>query len=443
MRNEATRVDGPPTPLPPAPAREKRTDRERAGTLDDQRRGDLVRSERSMILVRWAGVAFALVQVTFYREAPYPSGLIQPIAYAVTGILAAGNLGAWVLLRRDPAFPQVRRLAWATLAMDVLVAETIVWLWAFDSGSALWAVLFILPLEGAIKFQLGGALGAWAVVTGLYVGREFYGSSTYGYELLWNSITFRMGIGLLIALVAGLMARGMVRQRQLVAEALEEARRVDHIRSRMVSTLAHDVRGPLTAIRGTLRMMLGHRHRMEDQTLNELLTTADRQAGRLERLAADLLDLARLERGRLELSIQEVRLADAVRQAVSYVGGEFDVHIDPEITVRADPGRLEQIVVNLAANSLRYGKAPFAIATAKRDGEVDLEVRDHGPGVPEDEVGSIWEPFRQEGEGSVGFGLAIVKALAEAHGGRVSYRPNAPQGACFVVSLPTAESRTP
>lgn len=407
----------------------------------DRAGGDLLRSERSMVTVRWVAAAFALVQILAYEDAPYPEQIpVFALGLAAVGVLVLGNTAIWLGSRRVTD-PGVRRLALAGLVLDVLVAEAIVWLWAFDPGSALWAVLYVLPLEGAIKFQLPGALGTWAVVTALYVGREFWGYAIYpDFNLQWNSITFRMGIGLLIALVGGLMARNLTRQRALVEEALARLRRIDRLRAGLVSTLAHDVRNPLAAIRGTLSILLSPRvGRVSNETHLELIRGADQQAGRLERLAVDLLDLARLERGRLELTFQQVELAPLIRQALSYVenGERVDVEVGEGIAVRADAGRVEQIVVNLATNALRYGRPPFELEVLPRDGEVAIEMRDRGDGIPPDQQPSLFDPFRTEQDsGSVGFGLAIVRALSEAHGGSASYRDLDEGGACFVVRLP-------
>ena len=409
---------------------------------DVERMGALVRSEHSMVVVRIIAVAFTVMQVALYSDRPFPSPWIKVAAFATAGVLAAGIALTWVALRRVDGFLRIRTLATWTLALDILVASTYVWLWVFDPGTAIWVVLFILPLEAATKFQLRGALAVWGIVTLLYIGREIYGEMTYDdFTLQWNSITFRMGIGLLIALVAGFMARNLTEQREVVAEALDEAHRTDRLRSRLVSTLAHDVRGPLTSIRGALQVVLRHPEQLDDRTRIELLTTADHQARRLERLATDLLDLARLERGRLELTFTPVRLSEVVGEALSYVDTPEAVQtrIDGAIELRADPGRLEQIVVNLVTNSLRYGAPPIVVEAAASNGRVELSVSDHGPGVPQEEQQDMFEPFRLDRtSGSVGLGLAIVKALTEAHGGGVSYRDNEPNGARFVVTLPVA-----
>jgi signal transduction histidine kinase len=394
-----------------------------------------------MILVRGVGAVFAAYQVLVYDTQPYPSPAYRNVGLALAGLLAIGNIGIWLVMTRVRTLRQARTMALAGLALDVAVASGFVWLYAFDQLSALWVVLFILPLEGAILFQLPGALGAWAVTTIIYVAREVWGSGRFDYVLQSSSVTYRMGIGLLITLVAGLMARDLTRQRSQLRDALAQVRRVDRLRSRLVSTLAHDVRNPLTAIRGNIKTILGQGERIDVQTRSELLHSADHQAGRLERLSADLLDLARLERGRLELSIREVKLREAVETALAFADdrGRYDVRIDPDITVRADPGRLEQIVVNLAANALRYGEPPFLAEAGLSNGEVRLSLRDHGSGVPPEETELLFEPFRSEkSRESVGLGLAIVKALSEAHGGTVTYEPNKPKGACFAVRLPVA-----
>jgi len=402
---------------------------------------DLLRSERSMVAVRWVAALFAVVQILAYEDMPYPEQVpVFALGLATVGLLVVGNAAVWAGSRRASGVG-VRRLALAGLVLDVVVAEAIVWLWAFDPGSALWAVLYVLPLEGAIKFQLPGALGTWVVVTALYIGRELWGHATYpDFNLQWNSITFRMGIGLLIALVGGLMARNLTRQRALVEDALARLRRIDRLRAALVSTLAHDVRNPIAAIRGTLRILLSPRAgRLPRKTHQELLGSADEQAARLERLAVDLLDLARLEHGRLELAFRDLQLAPLIRQALSYLedGDRVELEVGDDLVVRADAGRVEQIVVNLATNALRYGRPPFELEVATRNGDVVIEMRDRGDGIPRDQQLTLFDPFRSEPDtGSVGFGLAIVRALSEAHGGSADYRDLEGGGACFVVRLP-------
>lgn len=410
---------------------------------------DILRAERSMLIVRLAGVVFAVIQVLAYREFPYPPGT-KAAALGLAAALAVANVVIWAVYRRVRSPRGARALGVASLSTDIAVASGFVWVYAFDPLSALWAILYILPLEGAIRFQLTGSLVSWAVVTVVYIGREAWRVNVFpssvegrgGFGFQPESISFRMGIGLLIALVAGLMARNLTRERVRLSSALAELSRVDALRGRMVAALAHDVRNPLTTIRGTLKTLGRHLDRLTPAVRRELVETADRQAGRLERLATELLDLARMEEGRLDLTIENVRLEDVVTRGLSFADHDrrFQVRIGGDVVVRADPARLEQMVVNLVANALRYGEEPFVVeAEDAADGRVALSVRDHGPGVPEEQRPSLFEPFRTESGGtSVGLGLAIVKALAEAQGGEVSYEPNVPRGGCFRIALLSA-----
>ncbi|HEX2031183.1 MAG TPA: ATP-binding protein [Actinomycetota bacterium] len=419
------------------------------GEAASSRLEDILRAERSMLIVRSAGVVFAVGQVLAYRELPYPPGT-KGTALGLAAALAVANLVIWGVYRRIRTLRGARTLAVGSLATDILVASGFVWVYAFDPLSALWAILYILPLEGAIRFQLAGALASWAVVTVLYAAREVWRVNAFpssvegpgGFGLQPESISFRMGIGLLIALVAGLMARNLTRERARLSSALAELSRIDALRARMVAALAHDVRNPLTTIRGTLKTLARHLDRLTPSVRRELVETADRQAGRLERLATELLDLARMEQGRLDLAIENVRLEEVVTRGLSFADHDrrFQVRIGEDVAVRADPARLEQIVVNLVSNALRYGKEPFVVeAEDAPDGRISLSIRDHGPGVPEEQRASLFEPFRTESDGSsVGLGLAIVKALAEAQGGEVSYEPNRPRGGCFRVALLSA-----
>jgi signal transduction histidine kinase len=404
---------------------------------------EIRRSEQTMVFVRWLGVAFAVVQILGYED-PYPPG-VERLALLLAAALGLANLVISVLSLRDLSLRAAGTLSVAALTIDVVVVSGFVWLYAFDEVSALWAVLFILPLEGAIRFGLGGALWAWAVTTVIYTARELWGSQEYGYPFLWNSVSFRMGIGLFIALVAGLMARNLLQQRAHLSRTLSDVRRIDDIRARLVATLAHDIRNPLTTIRGTFSTLTRYSDRLSRETREEMMVSAERQAERLERLASELLDLARLESGRMDLHLQQTALREVIDRGLSFADpdGRFDVRVPPDLTIKADPDRLEQIVVNLATNALRYGKPPFLVEA--RNGEnsgVDLLFRDQGDGVPEADRPALFEPFRSEPDrSSVGLGLAIVRALVEAHGGGVRYEPNEPTGACFRVSLPAGGPR--
>ncbi len=401
---------------------------------------DFHRSVRTMLVARAVALPWAIFQIVTYSTMSYPRG-VEAVGLALLVAIGVGNVALWFASARIKTTRDAQVVAIASLAMDVILISGFVWLFAFDQITAVWAIVFILPLEGAILFALPGALWAWAGATVLYGGREVWAAQRYGFPIEWNSVSFRMGIAFVIALVAGLMARDLVRQRAQLEGALEEVRRIDRLRSALVSTLAHDVRNPLTTIRGVHRTLLAPHRQIEPDKVIELLTIADRQSERLQRLAIDLLDLARLEQGRLDLAIQSVELRPAVEGALSYLedSERFEVKIDEGLLVQADPGRLQQIVVNLASNSLRYGDPPFVIEGERVNGKVCLAFVDHGVGLPRHLQATVFEAFRaEEKKGSVGFGLAVVKALVEAQEGAVLYEDVEPTGACFKILLPPA-----
>ena len=231
------------------------------------------------------------------------------------------------------------------------------------------------------------------------------------------------------------------RQQGRLEETVAELQRVDALRSGLVSTLAHDVRSPLTVISGVLEALLDTESTADPERRQELLLAAQRQARRLSRLAEGLLTLARLEQGRLELYPEDVPLAAAVATTLDHLpGGEaFRVSVHPSMVVRADPARLDQVVYNLAQNALRYGRAPFSIEAVPRGGRVTIRVRDHGDGVPAERRAQLFEPFGMpRSHTSVGFGLAVARMMAEANGGTLSYRDDGGPGACFELGLPLA-----
>lgn len=166
-----------------------------------------------MHAARWVAVVFALVQVTLYRTLPYPPG-IQRLGYALAATVALFNFGLIAASRQVRTERAARLLAASGLVGDALVASGFVWLYAFDSTAAIYSVLYIIPLEAAMRFQLGGALSMWTFTAALYTGKEIWGSNRYGYAIAAESISFRMGIGLIIAVIGGLIARDLSRQRE-------------------------------------------------------------------------------------------------------------------------------------------------------------------------------------------------------------------------------------
>lgn len=414
-------------------------------TPEQRRHDDLVRSEHTMLWVRALGVVFGGVQVLTYGALPYPPGHLA-LAVGLMVALAVVDLVALLVLRVSPprTLRQARAMALVTVALDTFVASGLVFAYSFDPASAHWAILFVLPLLGAARFRLAGALWTWGGITVLYTLRQAYAAATFddiGFSP--SSIVFRMGLVAMVALVAGLMARDLARERERTAAALGEVARIDHLRARLVDSLAHDMRSPLVAVSGALQA-LDPSQPLEVQ--QQLVGLARRQAQRLTRLATGMLDLARLDRGHLDLQVRPTVLAEVVADVVAALDpkdGEVVVDVPEDLVLAVDPDRLDQVLFNLIGNGLRHGRPPVEVGASQAGSATHLTVCDHGSGVPEERREALFDAFTTSASGGVGLGLWLVRALVEAHGGDVSYRTGEDGGATFDLRLPTGGARRP
>ncbi len=213
-------------------------------------------------------------------------------------------------------------------------------------------------------------------------------------------------------------------------------------------SVSHDLRTPLTSIRG-------YAEGIEDGTVEpaEAAAVVGREAERLERLVGDLLALARLRQGVMEVRREPVDLAAVAREAEERLRprareAEVSIHVEGgDAAVLADHGRALQVVSNLLENAIRVSPKGGTVTVAAARGEV--RVSDQGPGIPEEEIPHAFERFHlrfRAGEGSglgspdgAGLGLAIVRELTEAMDGTVAVENLPGGGACFAVRLPTGD----
>jgi signal transduction histidine kinase len=186
-----------------------------SGVADGRELTTLRRIERTLANIRWFGVAFALFQVAalnFARPRP-PSGVVAA-GFVLVGFVALGNAGIALVLPRLDDEARLRRLGVMAFAMDTAVLFAFVWLFSYDPNDTTWVLLYVLPLEGAIRYQMRGALWALALAAVSEAGREVYRVLTLDdYPFYIGSWTFRVGIDALIAFTAGFMSRSMERAR--------------------------------------------------------------------------------------------------------------------------------------------------------------------------------------------------------------------------------------
>ena len=244
--------------------------------------------------------------------------------------------------------------------------------------------------------------------------------------------------GALLALAessaVSLATRDLIRNQESSNRRLE---RLEALRTRFVATVAHDLRSPLTTVKGVARILRGRRDSVPPERVDAMLESVERQANRLNRLADDLLDAARLDSDQLELKRSRVNLGAILEAVVSDAADDVLLLNGDDIELFADGPRLERVVWNLVSNALKYGKPPVEVASHVEGDDVVISVRDHGSGLTPGQVDNLFADFAGSGDpDSVGLGLAIVWELVDAHGGSVTYR-SADPGAEFVVTLPS------
>ncbi len=247
-------------------------------------------------------------------------------------------------------------------------------------------------------------------------------------EVVGSAVVFVPVVTAVAVLIAG-----RVRQWR---DARAEVAAAERWRASLMLTLAHDVRSPLSAVQGALEM-LDEDTGLTPERRARMTAVALRQVARIARLASGLLDVGRVEDGVLRLDLRPVLVRAAAQDAVSLTPqADAVVEIDPALTVTADPDRLEQMLVNLIGNAVRHGAAPIRVDAEAGGSTVSIAVRDHGRGVPEASVGGLFTRYGGSGAAnSAGLGLWIVRELARAHGGDLTYEPADP-GARFVITLP-------
>jgi K+-sensing histidine kinase KdpD len=236
-----------------------------------------------------------------------------------------------------------------------------------------------------------------------------------------------------------------IERQQLAEEAMRAAvlERVDEQRAALLRSVSHDLRTPLAAIRAVVSDLLGDVP-YDEATRVDLLTLVGDEAERLDRLVANLLSLSRIEAGALRPERQEVALDELVADTVKRLDRllsrrRVQIELPPLSVVLGDYTQLSQVMSNLLQNAARHAPPNSTIRIGGREtaDSVEVWVDDEGIGVLPSERQRIFEPFRRgEGSSSSGIGLAICRAIVEAHQGQIAVVDAPAGGARFRVSLP-------
>jgi signal transduction histidine kinase len=227
--------------------------------------------------------------------------------------------------------------------------------------------------------------------------------------------------------------------------------RLDRERSDLVATVAHELRSPLTGVKGFVQALLNRWDRLNDEQKKLMLTTVSADSDRLSRLIAELLDVARIDTGRLQLHPRPSDAAMMTRRIVESVSAGTARHITLDVSgelpeIHADPDKFAQVVTNLVENAVRHGEGTVRVALEPlRPGElgdqpgVRITVDDEGEGIPVEMRLRVFTKFWKGGKrGGSGLGLYLVNGLTKVHGGTVTIDDRPGGGARIVVAWPAA-----
>ncbi len=259
----------------------------------------------------------------------------------------------------------------------------------------------------------------------------------------------------------------MAAMSRIAGEALERARlfeaertarnaaeSANRAKAAFLASMSHELRTPLQAALGFAQLIRSGLYGPITPDQAEILGRVERSQTHLTRLIDDILDFARLEAGRIRMNVEDVSIGDAIMQLSPLVEAQaskkgIDLQLaqpDAALVVTADRHRLQQILVNLVGNAIKFTPSSHTIrVSAASEGELArIRVSDNGPGIPADRLQAIFEPFVQVNDGhtrphsGVGLGLAISRDLARAMGGELTVESELGAGSTFYVTLPLA-----
>ena len=583
----------------------------------------LRRLELGLARIRWFAIAFGLFQTWQVAMSPQPQpGYVVPGTLALLALLAAGNVAIVRLAPRTIDPRRLRRIGLGAFILDAAVVVGVAWIYSYDPNDTTWVLMYVLPMEGALRYQLRGAVATIALALISEVAREAYVDAlSPEYEFMLQAATFRVGVLALIALVVGFMARslahraaeadqrarafeelagreaenrqelaafhetvlagvtgqdpesalqsmaeaitrhlsydglaihmvgdgrlrcraarGLVKraagttvalgeglagrvaktgkaevlraadargdelpqtssasmaapmhvgglvigvlvaytrqsdgfdgealraftrladqvavvalQAVLLAERDDTVRRLqelDRMRSEFVAITSHELRTPITAIRGFVKTLTNQLERLSPVEAKDFLDIIDARSERLARLVNDLLVVSRIEARRLELQIREVDVEPFLNRVASFFDGRrgrVELRLpDEPITSRFDPDRVEQVLHNLLDNAMKFSPetVPVILGADQPDNVLEFTVMDRGSGIPPEEITNIFERFHQVGDpmtreqNGVGLGLYISKRIVDEMGGEIRVSSEVGEGTIFRVRLP-------
>jgi len=235
---------------------------------------------------------------------------------------------------------------------------------------------------------------------------------------------------------------------------ITERREIEKLKQEFIAMISHDLRTPLTSIGGTLTLIQEGIYGEISEGGTKRVVDAQRNVERLINLVSDLLDLEKLEAGKLTMELEPCDVHEIIESSVGSVKSYAEqkgvsLHVDsPGAAITADSDRLVQVLVNLISNAVKFSPVGgnVYVSSSASNGHVSMFVKDEGRGIPKEFQDSIFEKFQQvavsDGKRSMGsgLGLAICKAIVESHNGQIGVESDGATGSTFWIKLPAVQS---
>ena len=322
-------------------------------------------------------------------------------------------------------------------------------------------VFYFVPIALATWFTgpFAGVLIALANISGIFLAdvhsiRHLYYQPIFFYLNVTARACFMFFAVFLLTHLKTTM-REKQKLLELSKKLNEKLQRADEQKNAFVANVSHELKGPLGVIREAMSLILDKFAGEVSEQQKEILSIGKRSTERLIRLVSDLLDLAHIEAGKMELEKKEINVGALVEEVLKLYGAEISKkqlilqkEIDPNAgNVVGDRDKLTEVIINLLNNAIKYTpKGSITVKLAGNAQEVRFEIVDTGPGIPEEYFEKIFDKFERimtEKQEGTGLGLPIAKDIIELHKGKLWVESEAGKGSKFIFTLPRFSSIDP
>jgi len=379
------------------------------------------------------------------------AGLVQAITFSqlqAGDVVAAEELD-FAMEQVDDAFAELRRLEsmggdhgpypeLARYSSEVGVAIS-----ALEAGEIDEARRTVLTMVEPAYIELSAALSEeQAEIQAAIDDNTASGQAVNGWVVFVVTLAVPASAVITYFVIAGRQIKSAEERTRIEVEAERE---IGRAKDAFIAGLSHELRTPLTSISG-FAAILSEGGVQGVEATRETAEIIANESAEMTRMVDDLLAACRLESTGLEIDVVAARIEDVIEAAIApFERAGVEVSREPtSVMARTDPARLRHVLVNLISNAVRHGGSDIRVGVATDGDTVDIEVVDNGPGVPEDRVGSLYDPFAHEGAaplltGSVGLGLAVARRLTGLLGGTIEYRRDVGD-TYFIVTIPAGSS---